>query len=60
MDIAMEKEKQEEASCSLWVDWGKRIVSFEKAEGFEECRYSDYGSMLAFAVKMGSEGFGIQ
>ena len=44
----------------LWVDWSRRVVSFEKAEGFEELRYETHDEMFRFAIEKGNEGFGIQ
>lgn len=45
---------------SLWINWARRIVSFQKAEGFEELQYSTHQDMLTFAVNKGFDGFGIQ
>ena len=44
----------------LWVDWNRRVVSFEKVEGFEELRYATHDEMFQFAIERGNEGFGIQ
>ena len=44
----------------LWIDWIRKVVSFEKAEGFEELRYATHDEMIRFAIERGNEGFGIQ
>lgn len=46
--------------CTIWVNWETRVVSFQKAEGFEELHYPTYDEMLHFAITKGTEGFGIQ
>lgn len=45
---------------SIWVNWKQRIVSFQKAEGFEELRYPTHEDMFQFAIAKGFDGFGIQ
>ena len=45
---------------SIWVNWDKRIISFEKEEGFQELQYKTHDEMLRFAIRKGNEGFGIQ
>ena len=45
---------------SIWVNWEKRIISFDKAEGFQELQYKTYEEMFRFAIERGNEGFGIQ
>ena len=55
----METEEKEKV-YAVWIDWGQRVVSFKKAEGFEELRYSSYEEMFRFAIERGNEGFGIQ
>lgn len=44
----------------IWVDWGKRIISFHEADGFQMLVYPTYEEMFAFAIEKGSDGFGIQ
>ena len=44
----------------IWVNWDKRIISFEKADGFQELQYKTHEEMLRFAIRKGNEGFGIQ
>lgn len=44
----------------LWIDWVRRIVSFQEAEGFELLQYKTHQDMLNFAVIKGLDGFGIQ
>lgn len=55
----MDKEKKSPVFL-IWVDWGKRIISFHEAEGFERLEYGTREEMLAFAVAKGYAGFGIQ
>ena len=45
---------------SLWIDWIRRIVSFQEADGFEELQYETHQEMLNFAVGKGFDGFAIQ
>ena len=45
---------------SIWVNWDKRIISFAKAEGFQELQYKTQDEMFRFAIRKGNEGFGIQ
>ena len=45
---------------SIWVNWDKRIISFEKEEGFQELQYKTHEEMFRFAIRKGNEGFGIQ
>ena len=44
----------------LWIDWVQRVISFQKAEGFELLQYKTHQDMLNFAVIKGLDGFGIQ
>ena len=55
----METEEKEKV-YTLWIDWSQRVVSFEKAEGFAELRYSSHEEMFRFAIERGNEGFAIQ
>ena len=55
----MSKEEEEEM-YSIWVNWEKRIISFEKVEGFQELQYKTHDEMFRFAIEKGNEGFGIQ
>lgn len=56
-EMRMEEEKQ---VYSIWVNWEKRIISFEKEEGFQELQYKTHDEMFRFAIRKGNEGFGIQ
>ena len=53
-------EDEEEKTHPVWVDWDNRVISFQKAEGFEELQYSTHEEMFAFVIEKGSAGFGIQ
>ena len=52
--------EEQEKVYSIWVNWEKRVISFEKATGFQELQYKTYDEMLWFAIRKGNEGFGIQ
>ena len=58
----MERETMEEKETvySIWINWEKRTISFEKAEGFQELQYKTHDEMFRFAIERGNEGFGIQ
>ena len=53
-------KKEEEKMYSIWVNWEKRIIPFEKEEGFHELQYKTHDEMFLFAIERGNEGFGIQ
>ena len=53
-------EGEEKKVHSIWVDWENRVISFRKAEGFEELQYTTHEEMFAFAIEKGFGGFGIQ
>ena len=52
--------EEEKTVYSIWVNWEKRIISFEKDVGFQELRYKTHDEMFRFAIRKGNEGFGIQ
>ena len=45
---------------TLWIDWENRVISFQKAKGFEELTCDTHAEMLRYAVEKGSEGYAIQ
>ena len=49
-----------EAHHSIWINWSRRIVSFQKEAGFEELQYPTYEEKLHFAVEKGFEGLLLQ
>ena len=53
-------EEEGNQMYSIWVNWEKRIISFEKEEGFQELQYKTHDEMFRFAIRKGNEGFGIQ
>jgi len=55
----MEKTEEEKA-FPVWVNWDRRVISFQEAEGFEVIYFQTHGQMLDFAVSKGTEGFGLQ
>lgn len=54
------EEKEEKSVYSIWVNWERRVISFQKADGFEEIQYPTHEEMFRFAIEKGNEGFGIQ
>lgn len=56
----MEKEKKEERAWTLWVNWEKRVISFQEAAGFEKLNFPSHEEKFAFAIEKGSSGFAIQ
>lgn len=53
-------ELEEELSFSVWIDWDSKIISFQKVDGFDELTFQSNEEKLAFVVKKGSDGYGIQ
>ena len=45
---------------SIWINWSRRIVSFQEESGFEELQYPTYEEKLRFAVQKGFDGFLLQ
>lgn len=45
---------------TVWVDWEKRVISFSRAEGFEELRFLTNKEKFQFVFAKGTDGFGIQ
>lgn len=56
----MKNERKEARPWLIWVDWEKRVISFQEAAGFEKLEYPSREEMLAFAIEKGSSGFAIQ
>ena len=52
--------EEKQTVYSIWVNWAKRIISFEKTEGFQELQYKSHDEMFRFAIERGNEGFAIQ
>ena len=44
----------------IWVDWEKRIVSFQEAAGFQRLAYPTHEEMFQFAIGKTMEGFAVQ
>lgn len=51
---------KKETVYSIWIDWSRRIVSFQRESGFEELHYPTYEEKLRFAVEKGFDGFLLQ
>lgn len=54
------EEREEEKVFSVWVNWNRRIISFEQEDGFEKLVFPTHEDKLRFAIEKGNEGFGIQ
>ena len=46
----MEKEIEEAEKWPVWINWDRRIVSFEEVEGFERLEYPSHDEMFQFAI----------
>ena len=57
---AMDIEKEAEQVWPVWIDWDKRIVSFQEVMAFEKREFSSREEMFRFAVERTMEGFAIQ
>lgn len=56
----MKKENEKEEACLIWIDHTDKIVSFKRAEGFEQLRFSSQKEKFAFAMEKCSSGYRIQ
>ena len=56
----MSEETQARSECVLWVDHYNRIISFKKADGFEERVFLTHEEKLDYAFSKGSQGYRIQ
>ena len=56
----MDIEKEAADVWPIWVEWDKRIVSFQEAKGFEKLEYPTHDEMFRFAIEKTMEGFAIQ
>jgi len=56
----MDIEKEETQVWPVWIDWDKRIVSFQEVKEFERREFSTHEEMFRFAVDRTMEGFAIQ
>ena len=56
----MEKEIEEAEKWPVWINWDKRIVSFQEAEGFEKLEYPSHDEMFQFAIDITMDVFAIQ
>ena len=56
----MDIEKEEPQAWPVWIDWDKRIVSFQEVNEFEKREFSTHEEMLRFAYDRTVEGFAIQ
>ena len=56
----MEREEETKECWPIWVDWNRRIVSFQEAAGFEKLEYPTHDEMFQFAIEKTMAGFAIQ
>ena len=57
---AMITEKENIDEWAIWVDWDKRVFSFQEAEGFDKIVYPTHDEMFRFAIDKSMSGFAIQ
>lgn len=57
---AMDSEKEEVQAWPVWIDWDRKIVSFQEEKGFDKLEYPTHDEMFRFAIKKTLEGFAIQ
>ena len=54
----MKTEASAQNTCVIWIDHPNRIVSFQKAEGFEPQSFASPDERLAYAFeKCGETGY---
>ena len=58
--IDVMEDREEETVFSVWVNWGRRVISFTRENEFEELQYPTHEEMFRFVIEKGNEGFGIQ
>ena len=56
----MEREVENKDCWPIWVDWSRRIVSFQEAAGFEKLEYPTHDELFQFAIEKSMAGFAIQ
>lgn len=56
----METEKEKRQVWPVWIDWDKRILSFQEVKEFQKQEFSTREEMFGFAVERTEEGFAIQ
>ena len=56
----MERETDNTVCWPIWVDWNRRIVSFQEVAGFEKLEYPSHDEMFQFAMEKTMKGFAIQ
>ena len=57
---AMDSEKEEPQAWPVWIDWDRKIVSFQEEKGFDRLDYPTHDEMFRFAIEKTMEGFAIQ
>lgn len=56
----MNKLCEEDRGYPIWIDHIEKIVSFKRAEGFEQINFSSQEEKLAFAIEKCASGYRIQ
>lgn len=56
----MVTEKEETEKWPVWINWDKRIVSFQEVEGFERLKYPSHDEMFRLAIDKTMDGFASQ
>lgn len=53
----MKTEASAQNTCVIWIDHPNRIVSFQKAEGFEPQSFASPDERLAYAFEKCASGY---
>ena len=56
----MKTEASAQNTCVIWIDHPNRIVSFQKAEGFEPQSFASPDERLAYAFEKCASGYRVQ
>lgn len=56
----MDQEKEEMEDWPIWINWDRKIVSFQEAKDFEKLVYPTHDEMFRFAIEKSMSGFAIQ
>lgn len=56
----MDSEKEEVELWPVWIDWDRKIVSFQEEKCFDRLEFSTHDEMFQFAIKKTLEDFAIQ
>lgn len=57
---AMDEREEKRQEWPVWVNWERKIISFQEAAGFEKLVYPTHDEMFRFAIDKSMSGFSIQ